>query len=187
LIARADTGVAEEIIARLRRQRQRTQPVDDLLRQALPQFRHDPGGVMAVDGRLDAKAAQRVHAARLQPGTHDARLPVDDADHHLFVVPAQHDHLLRARLHLVHEVQHLCGVGAAVDQVAQQNDIDLARLGTLRMMGLDPVQRHAKQVEATVNIPDAIDAVALPRAGRSSGRATIEQSKDHLKPHLQRT
>ena len=102
------------------------------------------------------------------------------AEHHFLVIACEHAH--RALLlPFAGAGNHACAVGAAIDQVAKQNDLCF-KTRARRVVCFDLGNDRFEQVEPPVNVADDIIARAIGNRGKARLGARAEdfaQSVEH--------
>ena len=119
--------------------------------------------------RIHAIASRAFGAAELQPVRQDLALAGQDAQQHLLMISPQEDRRHAFRAIGAQPLDHSSRFGAAIDQVAEEDDEGSLRAAR-RHIALDPGEQRIEQVKATVDVADRIGAIPrLPPRGRSLG------------------
>src|SRR5437764_12013651 len=178
---RSNPGVDNEVIAEATAIDERLEELDMFLWHRAADDLHDfLGGPGAQPGEGDAIALQALQPAELQPAIDHRRIAAEDPQQH-FLVIAEEEHGLHALAAIVAQaLDDLRRAGPAIDQVADKHQHGLAR-GAMLEIGMDLGQQMLEQVDAAVDVPDDIGAIA-PRTGGalSTSRGEIKHQDPGL-------
>src|SRR5438309_3162848 len=158
--AGADAGVDEQIVAEREGVAEAFEEVAMLARHLGAEQRDR---LLVLDAaqqvRIDAVARRTFGAAELQPIGKEAGVAAEDGKEHLLMVAGEEDGADMLRPPFAQPLDHPRRRGAAVDEIAQEDDPRLARWARRDVL-FDPCQQVVEQVEPAVYVADRIRAGA---------------------------
>lgn len=115
-------------------------------------------------GNVDAVAFETLETAELEPARDQHFVAADNAQEHLLVITEEEKRSDTSAVIGPQTFYDLGGTGAAIDQVAKENEQRLAGRTALKL-GMNLGQELLEQIEAAVNISDDVSAIAGSAGG----------------------